>query len=120
MHELSIAAAIAAIAERHAAGRRVTRVEVRIGHLRQVVPDSLAFAFELVTEGTEMEGAELVLEPVPAAGRCRACATEGLLTAFPLHCSVCGGLDVEVIRGEELLVDSLELEASEGEMAYGG
>jgi hydrogenase nickel incorporation protein HypA/HybF len=54
---------------------------------------------------------------VPAAGRCRTCATEGLLPAFPLHCEACGGLDVEVIRGEELLVDSLELE--EEEMAHG-
>ncbi|MEA2282975.1 MAG: hydrogenase nickel incorporation protein HypA/HybF [Solirubrobacteraceae bacterium] len=120
MHELSIAGAIVAIAERHAAGRRVTRVDVRIGHLRQVVPDSLAFAFELVAAGTVMEGAELVLEAVPAAGCCRECGMDGDLTAFPLRCSACGGLDVEVIRGEELLVDSLELEASEGEMAYGG
>jgi hydrogenase nickel incorporation protein HypA/HybF len=123
MHELSIAGAIVAIASRHAAGRRVTRVEVKVGHLRQVVPGSLAFAFELVAEGTELEGAELVLEEVPAAGRCRACGTEGLMTAFPLRCSACAGLDVEVIRGEELLVDSLELEAgraAEGEMAHGG
>jgi len=117
MHELSIASAIVAIAERHAAGRRVTAVEVSVGHLRQVVPDSLAFAFELVAEGTVIEGAELVLHEVPAAGRCRACATDGPLTAFPLHCAACGSLDVEVIRGEELLVDSLELE--EEEMAHG-
>jgi hydrogenase nickel incorporation protein HypA/HybF len=120
MHELSIASAIVAIAARHAAGRRVTAVEVRVGHLRQVVPDSLAFAFELVAEGTEIEGAQLVLHEVPAAGRCRTCATDGPLAAFPLRCEACGGLDVEVIGGEELLVDSLELEASEGEMAYGG
>jgi hydrogenase nickel incorporation protein HypA/HybF len=117
MHELSIASAIVAIAARHAAGRRVTAVEVRVGHLRQVVPDSLAFAFELVAEGTEVEGAQLRLHEVPAAGRCRACATEGPLTSFPLHCAACGSLDVEVIRGEELLVDSLELE--EEEMAHG-
>jgi hydrogenase nickel incorporation protein HypA/HybF len=117
MHELSIAGAIVAIAARHAAGRRVTVVDVRVGHLRQVVPDSLAFAFELVAEGTEIEGAQLVLHEVPAAGRCRVCATEGPLTEFPLHCGACGGLDVEVIQGEELLVDSLELE--EEEMAHG-
>jgi hydrogenase nickel incorporation protein HypA/HybF len=38
MHELSIAASIADIAVRHARGRKVSRVEVRVGHLRQVVP----------------------------------------------------------------------------------
>ena len=32
-------------------------------------------------------------------------------TAFPLACAACGGLDVDVVRGEELQVESLELEA---------
>ena len=45
MHELSIAQAIVDVAARHAAGRRVERVQVRIGHLRQVVPSALAFSF---------------------------------------------------------------------------
>jgi hydrogenase nickel incorporation protein HypA/HybF len=110
MHELSIADAVVTIASRHAAGRRVTRVDVRVGHLRQVVPDSLVFAFELVAAGTELEGAELVIEEVPARVRCRACTAETTLEQFPAHCDECGGFDVEVIGGEELLVDSLEIE----------
>ncbi len=36
MHELSIAESIIQVAECHAAGRRVTRVQVKVGHLRQV------------------------------------------------------------------------------------
>jgi hydrogenase nickel incorporation protein HypA/HybF len=123
MHELSIAEAIVAIAERHAAGRRVARVEVKIGHLRQVVPSALEFAFQLVSEGTVLEGAELVLEDVPAAGRCRACGAESVLDHFPLHCTACGGFDLELLRGEELLVDALELEeealTAEGRTGYG-
>ena len=63
MHELSIADAVRAIAERHANGRTVTRVELRIGHLRQVVPSSLEFAWELVTQGTTLDGAELLQRP---------------------------------------------------------
>jgi hydrogenase nickel incorporation protein HypA/HybF len=110
MHELSIADAIVTIACRHAAGRSVTRVDVRVGHLRQVVPDSLGFAFELVSAGTELEGAELVIEDVPATVRCNACAADSTLGEFPAHCSACGGFDVEVTGGEELLVDSLELD----------
>jgi hydrogenase nickel incorporation protein HypA/HybF len=110
MHELSIADAIVTIARRHAAGRRVTRVDVRVGHLRQVVPDSLTFAFELIAAGTELDGAELVIEDVPARVRCGACAAETMLAEFPAHCSACGGLDVEVTGGEELLVDSLEID----------
>ena len=110
MHELSIADAIVTIACRHAAGRRVVKVEVRVGHLRQVVPDALAFAFQLTAEGTPVAGAELRLEEVPATGRCRACGRESELDGFPLQCSGCGGLDLKLTAGEELLVDSLVLD----------
>jgi hydrogenase nickel incorporation protein HypA/HybF len=110
MHELSLAESVVSIAGRHAAGRPVARVELKVGHLRQVVPSALEFAFELLAQGTELEGAELVMEEVPAAGRCRACGTESELPGFPLRCGACGGLDLELLRGEELLVDALELE----------
>ena len=94
MHELSIAESIVAIADRHAAGRKVMKVEVRVGHLRQVVPSALEFAFELVSQGTAVEGAELELQEVPAAGVCRTCGREGALAAFPFTCPKCGGMDV--------------------------
>jgi len=110
LHELSIAESVVQVASRHAAGRSVTKVTVKVGHLRQVVPSALEFAFELVAEGTVVAGAELELEEVAAAGICRGCEVESELEAFPLQCRRCGGLDMEVTRGEELLVDSLELE----------
>ena len=113
MHELAIADSIVQIASRHAGGRRVTRVEVKVGWLRQVVPSSLAFGFELVSQGTPAEGAELVLEEVPARGCCRDCGAEGELGEFPFACAACGGFDIEITAGEELLVDSLELEELE-------
>jgi len=113
VHELSIAEAVVGIACEHASGRRVTAVELRVGHLRQVVPSALEFAFELVAQGTPAEGAELRMEEVPAAGDCRSCGAETPLPEFPLVCRQCGGFDVEVTRGEELLVESLELEEEE-------
>jgi hydrogenase nickel incorporation protein HypA/HybF len=112
MHELSIAEAVVDIAVRHARGRPVAAVHLKVGHLRQVVPPALEFAFELVSQGTPVEGAELSMEVVPAAGRCRGCGADTPLLAFPLACRECGGLDVEVRQGEELRVDSLELEDS--------
>jgi len=75
MHELAIADSVVRIACAHAAGRRVARVELKVGWLRQVVPSALEFSFGLVAEGTELEGAELVIEVVPAGGRCRAAPT---------------------------------------------
>ena len=110
MHELSIADAVFGIASRHADGRRVTRVELRVGHLRQVVPDALEFAWQLVTQGTQMDGADLAIEEVPATVRCEACGAESTLEGFPALCGVCGSASVEVTGGDELLVDSLELE----------
>ena len=110
MHELAIAEGIVDVAERHADGRRVYAVDVAVGHLRQVVPSALEFAFELVSRGTNLDGAELRISEVPAAGRCRQCGGETALAGFPLTCAACNSVDVEVTAGEELRVESLELE----------
>ena len=110
MHELAIADSIVQIAGRHANGRRVTKVHLKVGHLRQVVPSALAFSFELVAQGTPVEGADLEMEEVPATGSCHRCGVESRLEVFPLQCRVCGGLDLQVLEGEELFVESLELE----------
>ena len=117
MHELAIAESIVDIAVRHARGRTVSRVEVSVGHLRQVVPSALSFAFELVAQGTAVEGAELVLNVVSATGRCRACGAETEMSGFPLLCRACGSADMAVIAGEELRVESLDVE--EQEVAHG-
>jgi hydrogenase nickel incorporation protein HypA/HybF len=111
VHELSIAQAIVDIAARNAGGSRVTSVSVRVGHLRQVVPSALAFSFELCAHGTAVEGAALELQEVPVTVRCRTCGAESEPAGFPLICGACGELSVEVVQGEELLVESLELEA---------
>ena len=50
MHELSLSTAIVDTVLRHAAGRRVRVVSLRVGALRQVVPDSLTFAWEVLTQ----------------------------------------------------------------------
>jgi hydrogenase nickel incorporation protein HypA/HybF len=108
MHELAIAEAVLAIAARHAEGRRVTRIELTVGALRQVVPSALEFSFEIAAQGTAAEGAALAIETTPARGRCRACATESDQHAFPMTCPRCGGLAIEPCGGDELVVAALE------------
>lgn len=110
MHELSIAESVVRVASRQADGRRVTKVWMKVGHLRQVVPSALSFSFGLVAEGTPVEGAGLEMEEVPAVGLCRKCGMESRLASFPLQCGACGGFELEILGGEELLVESLELE----------
>jgi hydrogenase nickel incorporation protein HypA/HybF len=115
LHELAIAESVVQIADRHANGRRVTKVYLKVGHLRQVVPSALAFSFELVAQGTPVEGAELEMEEVPVMGKCRECGAESRLEQFPLQCGVCRGFDLQILEGEELYVESLELEEQPAE-----
>jgi hydrogenase nickel incorporation protein HypA/HybF len=113
VHELSIAQAVVDIALRCAPDRRVARVEVKVGHLRQVVPSALAFSFELVAMGTPAEGAELVIDEVPARVSCRECGAVSSVAGWPLACAGCDGLHVDVIAGDELLVDAVEVDVEE-------
>ena len=135
MHELSLAGAVIDTAERHAAGRRVLLIQLRLGELRQVVPDSLAFYFEHVARGTLCEGATLEYETVPATLGCSECGSTWPLTAtlgsgsatwgqtppggarpqvaarqVSFRCPRCGGADVAVQSGDEFEVESIEVE----------
>lgn len=110
MHELAIADAVVSMALEQAAGRRVSRVGMRIGYLRQVVPSSLRFGFELIARDTRAEGAELEIEHIPVRVWCEACGTESQAVALPLMCAGCGGWDVAVRSGDEMLVDWIETE----------
>ncbi|MGI8421201.1 MAG: hydrogenase maturation nickel metallochaperone HypA, partial [Gaiellaceae bacterium] len=99
MHELSLADAVVHICCQHARGRKVTAVQLKVGRLLQVVPDALTFAFELVAQGTPVEGAELQIEDVPARVACSACGVETEIEQFPLACNACGSFAVEVVAG---------------------
>jgi hydrogenase nickel incorporation protein HypA/HybF len=110
VHELALADAIVDVAARHAGGRRVTSVRVRVGALRQVVADSLEFSFGLVAAGTPVEGAELEIEHVPTRVACRACGRASELAELPLACARCGSVNVDVLAGEEFYVESIEVD----------
>jgi len=113
MHELSIASAVLNTALRHAGGRQVTTVSVRAGAMRQVVPRSLEFYFEIVARDTPCEGAELKLTEVATELRCRACdaAWSPRIPAF--RCPGCGRAEVQIAAGQELEVDYIEVEQEE-------
>lgn len=127
MHELSIARAIVETASRHAEGRRVLLVELKLGALRQVVDESLVYMFGIAARDTLCEGARLEVEPVSALLRCRSCgegwdpapapaADEGELAAPPrFRCPVCAEAGAEVLAGDELIVDSIDVEDDEGD-----
>lgn len=110
MHELSLCEAIAGVVKTHADGRHVDVVRVRVGALRQVVPESLSFCWTLVRDSENMPDAELELECVTAEVCCRACGQQSeISSAWSIWCPQCESADVEVLRGNEFLVTSLDV-----------
>lgn len=130
MHELAIAKAIIDAAERNAGGLPVAVVCVRIGRLRQVVPESLAFYFEIAARGGPCEDAELEWERVPSLLRCGACGAEWDPAPPPardeaelrisFRCPGCESSDHSVVSGDELVVDEIDVvEGEPGERVAG-
>lgn len=111
MHEFSIASAVVDTALAHAAGQRVTVVRVRAGRLRQVVPSSLEFSFGIVSRETVAEGARLELEVVEARLACRRCGHGWTVEVPAFRCPACAGGEVDVVSGDELQVEEIEVEA---------
>jgi hydrogenase nickel incorporation protein HypA/HybF len=110
MHELSICGSIADIVTRRAEGRPVEIIHVRVGQLRQVVPDTLVFCWSVVSADTTLAGSRIDVETVPARVTCRGCGSTNDIGDFPiLLCPSCEGADAELIAGEEFLVTALDL-----------
>ena len=114
MHELSLSGAIVNTVVKHAEGRPVTVVSMRIGALRQVVPDTLEFYFGFVSNGTVCEGARLEQELAPALLRCGRCGREWEIDVPHFMCPDCGPAGrVEVMSGNEFEVESIDVEEAE-------
>jgi len=113
VHELSLSSAIIATAAKHAEGRRVTVVTLRVGRLRQVVPETLAFYFEFVTRGTVCEAAGLDQEVLETRLRCDPCDVEWEIDAPSFRCPDCGGGEVSIVAGNEFEVESIEVEEAQ-------
>lgn len=113
MHELALSSAIVNTVAKHAQGRRVTVVNLRVGRLRQVVPDTLEFYFEFVARDTACEGARLEQEVVDARLRCNPCRRVWAIEIPAFRCPICGGADVEIASGNEFEVESIEVEEAE-------
>jgi hydrogenase nickel incorporation protein HypA/HybF len=108
MHEMSIAMAVVEQVEQAArrAGATAARaVRLQIGELACVVPDALAFSFELARAGTVLEDAELVVDTVTARARCAPCDVEWAVGMPPdLCCPSCAGARADLLAGRELRV----------------
>lgn len=114
MHELSIVDALIEQVrnevERAGHSGRITRLEVAIGRLSGVNVESFRFGFQILSPGTLVEAAELVIAEPRALCRCHACGTPTQIDELTAVCPVCGSGDVSTEGGQDLLLQSIELE----------
>jgi hydrogenase nickel incorporation protein HypA/HybF len=109
MHELSLTRNLVSMVSGAAHGRKVARVKLEIGELSGVMAEAIAFCFDAVAAGTELEGATLDIHRVAGRGRCRACGREFGMPHLPASCA-CGSFDVAVIDGGDIKIRTMEVE----------
>jgi hydrogenase nickel incorporation protein HypA/HybF len=88
---------------------QVERVNVKIGKLSAVVPDSLKFCFDIVIKDTPLSGAEIVIEEIPVTARCNGCQTEWTIAEAVFSCPKCDNGDIIILTGQELHIESIEI-----------
>ncbi len=110
MHEIGLCESIMEAVEQRAAGRRVSGVCVRVGTLQRVWKPAFEQAFALVSAGTVAEGATVELVVLPVRSTCRTCANAAEAEEVPLACSACGGTELQIDGGDELMLESIRVE----------
>lgn len=114
MHEMAITEQIAEIAIRHGkehGAEAISDLYLVIGDLSSVVDDSVQFYWDIVTEGTICEGAQLHFQRIPAKLHCQECSLEYTLEDQELTlCPRCESARVEVLEGKEFQLQSIEIE----------
>jgi hydrogenase nickel incorporation protein HypA/HybF len=110
MHELSLCRSIFTVADRAREGRPVDVIHLRVGQLRQVVPQTLQYCWTIVTDQTELDGSRLEIEHLEVTLQCKDCdTTTGVEHNLVLTCGGCGSGNVTVIQGEEFMLTSMDL-----------
>lgn len=109
MHELGITQNIVAIVSEHAKGT-VQRVTLEIGKLSAIMPEAIAFCFDVCCQGTVLEGAKLEIIEIAGLGKCRQCGTEVILEQPFGICPSCDSIELEILQGEELNIKEMEVE----------
>ncbi len=85
-------------------------MELLVGALAGVVEDALRFCFPMACEGTMVEGAELLIQPVQGQGWCRTCGLTFTMGELLAPCPSCAGFASEIRAGQELSVLNIDVD----------
>ena len=113
MHEMGIAMEVVEIAvasiPQDMKNSRITKVNLKVGKLTAIVPDSLRFCFEIVSKDTPLSHAMIHIEEIPIVVRCADCNDEYTIDEPMFTCRTCSGGSLEIISGRELDIHSIEI-----------
>lgn len=113
MHEMGIALEIIDIAAASIpadlAGVQVKTVNLKVGKLAAIVPESLRFCFAVATKNGPLDGAELVIEEIPVRARCEHCRHEWHVEGPAFRCPQCAAGRITLLSGRELNIESIEI-----------
>ena len=113
MHEMGIAMQIVEIAiasiPADLKNAQVKRVNIKVGKLAAVVPESLQFCFQIAVQDTPLCDAELYIEEIPLRIRCADCNVEWVAHEPVFLCRKCNGTSVKMLSGRELDITSIEV-----------
>jgi hydrogenase nickel incorporation protein HypA/HybF len=114
MHEMSIVQAlleqVQSEVEKSGHDGRVMALHLVIGRLSGVHVESIRFAFELLGPDSIARDAELVIDEPKAELACRNCHSRHAIDELHANCPACGSDDVAITGGQQLLLQSIELE----------
>lgn len=122
MHEMGIMSGVldsVNTAAQNAGATRVLKISLNIGDMTEIIQDSLEFAFEVMSEGTLSEGAELVIKTVTPRSLCLDCGEEFDHDRFHRTCPHCGSYSTNIIRGREMDIESIEVDLPDADDAEG-
>lgn len=112
MHELRYAHSIIAILEREVAAAERSKaivVNIRLSPFSHVTPERLNETLQLMLEGKNFADVRLHIIPSPFTVRCKRCGHHYEETAYTAECRSCKNTDLDIDKGLEFCIDSLEI-----------
>jgi hydrogenase nickel incorporation protein HypA/HybF len=113
MHELAICQALIEQLDSIAAQyvkKQIVEVNLKIGPLSGVVPQLLVDAFSIAAKASCAEQVKLNISKGDIVVRCKQCETESRVKINQLVCRQCGDWQTELVSGDEMLLERVELQ----------
>ena len=115
MHEFTITKSILSIVLQKAQevkARKITKVDLQVGRLTGCVPECIQLQFDILSRNTAADGARLIFHQPPARLHCRYCNRDYATDSLDLVCPECHTLEIDILSGSELYVESMEADAT--------